>query len=385
MLLAALVLAACRGDDGAPTSRGGEAMAVWMVSAEPLLDIGVEDGEEPYLLHEVTSATRLDDGRVVVANDGSKELRFFDDEGTFLFAAGRSGEGPGEYLILDRVRAEHPDTLLVFDTYQQRISLVSASDGSYLGAHPLPEQQAFPFDEWVHGRTILDSPLDPSARGVVASALDALRPFEGAQHRYARVTEEGHLWVTDAKAPSPGMPTEWRIHDLEGRPIATLRTPPDLHVLDEGPDWLLGRWRDALDIEHVRLYALSDASGGPVGDPARLAAVAEAFEGAPPASTRVAHEDAGISVETLRTMAMSEEIFFSEHYHYTASIDSLREANPRFQLPDGVDVTPLWVEDRGWMVLASERGTANTCFISYGFVRIIGRLPGEIACWAATP
>ncbi len=383
---AGLALAACGdGDDGTVGDGAAEMVAAWTLSTEPLLDIGVQEGDEPYLLHEVSSATRLDDGRVVVANDGSKELRFYDESGVFLVAAGRQGEGPGEYRILDRVRAVHPDTLLVFDTYQQRISLVDPADGSYLGARPMPEEQAFPFDEWVWGRTIVDSPLDPTDRAVVATALDALPSLDRVGHRYGRVTREGHLWVTDARAPAPGTSVEWRIHDLEGRPVATLTTPADTRVLDSGPDWLLGRWRDELGVEHVRLYALSDGSGSAVGEPTRLAAAVAASDGVPPSFARVAREEAGLPLETLRTMAMSEEIFFSQNYHYTASLDSLRSANPRFEIPDGVDVTPLWVEDNGWMVLASEEGSATTCFISYGVVRIIGQLPGGIACWATGP
>ena len=81
------------------------------------------------------------------------------------------------------------------------------------------------------------------------------------------------------------------------------------------------------------------------------------------------------------TMAISEEIFYSENFHYTLSVDSLRRANPRFQVPDAVELLPLWVEDNGWMYMAVETEVDATCFISYGFARLMGRSPGEIVCW----
>ena len=33
-------------------------------------------------------------------------------------------------------------------------------------------------------------------------------------------------------------------------------TPADLSVIEIGADYLLGTWRDELDVEHVQLYEL---------------------------------------------------------------------------------------------------------------------------------
>ena len=53
----------------------------WQVSTEPAVSIGTLEGEEPYLLHRVQDALILPDGRIVVANSGSNELRVFDASG----------------------------------------------------------------------------------------------------------------------------------------------------------------------------------------------------------------------------------------------------------------------------------------------------------------
>ena len=55
----------------------------YRVSDEPRLQIGsANDGESA--LYRVTAAVRLRDGRIVVANAGTRELKFFDSSGVHL-------------------------------------------------------------------------------------------------------------------------------------------------------------------------------------------------------------------------------------------------------------------------------------------------------------
>src|SRR5690606_40048854 len=68
----------------------------WRISGTPLLDIGAGDSEEN-TLYQVRGAYRLQDGRVVVADAGSLQLRYFDVAGALDAVIGRSGEGPGEF------------------------------------------------------------------------------------------------------------------------------------------------------------------------------------------------------------------------------------------------------------------------------------------------
>lgn len=67
------------------------------VDSSPLLTIGSDEADDAYQLHRVSDALQLPDGRVVVSNAGSNELRVFDRDGRFLTRVGRAGSGPGEF------------------------------------------------------------------------------------------------------------------------------------------------------------------------------------------------------------------------------------------------------------------------------------------------
>ena len=69
----------------------------WRFGAQPSLSIGSVDSGEADELFEVADATRLADGRIVIANSGSRELRVFNADGSHAGTWGRRGEGPGEF------------------------------------------------------------------------------------------------------------------------------------------------------------------------------------------------------------------------------------------------------------------------------------------------
>lgn len=95
----------------------------WRVDSVPSVTIGDLEGEDPYLLHQVRDATRLSDGRIVVANRGSQELRVFDASGVHLATWGRRGEGPGEFSSLLAVAAWPGDSLIAWYSQQDRLSV----------------------------------------------------------------------------------------------------------------------------------------------------------------------------------------------------------------------------------------------------------------------
>ena len=95
----------------------------WEVSAEPRVSIGAALGEADYQLYEVGDATRLADGRIVVANGGSNELLVFDPAGSYLDAWASQGEGPGEFLSLATVHRWAGDSLVAADSEQGRVSI----------------------------------------------------------------------------------------------------------------------------------------------------------------------------------------------------------------------------------------------------------------------
>ena len=85
----------------------------WSLSEEPTVVIGGTDEREAYLLHRIFGATRLGDGRIVVANGSSLELKYYDPEGRHLFDAGGQGEGPGEFRTFGGFTRLPGDSVLV--------------------------------------------------------------------------------------------------------------------------------------------------------------------------------------------------------------------------------------------------------------------------------
>ena len=51
----------------------------------------------------------------------------------------------------------------------------------------------------------------------------------------------------------------WDVFDPDSRWITTLTLPLSLEMSDIGEDYILGVWKDDLDVEYVRMYALDRA------------------------------------------------------------------------------------------------------------------------------
>ena len=102
----------------------------WRIGRQPEVSIGVLEGDEPHMLFFVRDATRLTDGRIVVANGGSAELRFFDSNGSHLGTRGGRGEGPGEFRELGNVAPWPGDSLVAWFAPGWRISVFDG-DGNY--------------------------------------------------------------------------------------------------------------------------------------------------------------------------------------------------------------------------------------------------------------
>ena len=136
----ALATAAC-GDQGATFELGSEARDSagvsivesarppdgsrlgWRVDSVPSVSIGALEGEDPYLLHQVRDALTLPDGRIVVANRGSHQLRVFDASGIHMETWGRRGEGPGEFNSLLEVAHWPGDSLIAWYSQNDRLSV----------------------------------------------------------------------------------------------------------------------------------------------------------------------------------------------------------------------------------------------------------------------
>ena len=94
----------------------------WHTSRDPTLRIG--RGDDPNAeFFRVKAALRLANELIVVANYQTRELRFFDADGSFLRVAGGVGEGPGEFSGLDTLVRFGHDSLVAYDPILRRLSI----------------------------------------------------------------------------------------------------------------------------------------------------------------------------------------------------------------------------------------------------------------------
>lgn len=169
-----LPLAACGGADAAQSAvvrdsagiqivenRGGTwgKDGGWRLSDEPALQIGVAEGDPDYQMDRVRAALRLGDGRIVVANAGNQQIRWYDANGRLVSTAGRQGGGPGEFQGLTTLRRLPGDTLLAYDVSAFRLSWFDAS-GKFVRSAPLQPIGTVPprfVDRFADGSLLLSS------------------------------------------------------------------------------------------------------------------------------------------------------------------------------------------------------------------------------------
>ena len=120
------------------------AETAWRIADAPSLDIGVFEGDPEYQLFRVRGAVRLTDGRVVVANAGTEELRYFGPDGTFERATGSEGGGPGEFKQLAILRRGPADSVITYDFSNRRVSLFDPA-GDFARAFTVEASQGFAF------------------------------------------------------------------------------------------------------------------------------------------------------------------------------------------------------------------------------------------------
>lgn len=109
----------------------------WQISAEPVLEIGPREDDDPrYDFLRVFGGSVLPDGGVVVVASASREIRVFDADGQWVRTIGRDGEGPGE-LRGPGMMTRAGDTLYVPDGQLGRLNAF-LTDGTFLGSWRYP-------------------------------------------------------------------------------------------------------------------------------------------------------------------------------------------------------------------------------------------------------
>lgn len=115
-----------------------------ILADEPLVRIGVLDGQLEYIFGEVTGAVRLEDGSVVVADEQSNDVRRYDASGRHVWTSGRAGKGPGEYGGLRLLRGCPGAAITVFDWQMDRITELD-QDGDVTDTRALNVSGANPY------------------------------------------------------------------------------------------------------------------------------------------------------------------------------------------------------------------------------------------------
>lgn len=112
-------------------------------ATEPLLSIGVLEGDPLHELFNVRGAIRLEDGSVVAMVQGHYEIRRYGPDGRHLWSVGRAGEGPLEFQLPSLLPScSADDRIVVYDNLHYRVSIID-NDGDLVddyrlefGEHP---------------------------------------------------------------------------------------------------------------------------------------------------------------------------------------------------------------------------------------------------------
>jgi len=369
-------LAACGTERGDSARTGSTEAEAWTLSLEPTLSIGVLEGDDAYQLHVATSSRRLSDGRIAVVNGGTSEVRFFSAEGEYIGAFGGEGSGPGEFRQATHLHLAEDDRLRVWDQRLLRYSF-HRTDGTHLSVEGLQfdtSVEPYPADVWYYRRHLIDSPVSATSRAPIAAAVAKLPAFDSTRAvRYVWVTEQGRLWTSEEELPAD-TPVEISVWSLEGEPVATVTVPAQFELHDIGPDYLLGRWFDDLDVNYVREYSIDKPAGSARGPGlSELRALEDAsveyVVGEVPAETSVA------LASLFKNMASKQEINYSTAMSYTADLGQLE-----MEIPTGIRVDFIEATPRGWTGVVTDTATGAHCVLSYGNNTPMGWQGGRLIC-----
>ena len=192
-------------DNTGPKWGGAEA---WTVVDTAVLDIGGNDADPLYDLGQVGSAARLADGQIVVANGATSEIRYYGADGRHLATSGGKGSGPGEYQSISGMMTGPGDSLLVFDVFARRITVLT-SDGKVGRTFSLGGQSGMTLP--TDGRMSLAIPAGWFSGGSVLGVVQGFRindPRSGSYRdtvAYLRYAADGAAQDTVARLPGVEM------------------------------------------------------------------------------------------------------------------------------------------------------------------------------------
>jgi hypothetical protein len=314
-------------ENGAPTS---STPVVWRLSEPPDAEIGALESEPSHQFTEVVDALLLSDGRIVIGDRGTRELRFFDRDGDHLLTVGRSGQGPGEFRRLHSIDRIRGDTLVVSEWPVGTLAWFD-SDGTYLWNTRLG-----PYWPGLAGWTLFDGSL-----------LADVYPHSG----YGGEIE---IWAGTGQEQS-FRPTGWIVRaSRDGESVDTLRSV-------EGEEWFkVGRPGAGLAL-HPKPFALTTAVSSSrdriyVGGTGRHEIEVLRFDGT--LERLIRWEDAGVPVSGSDRETFNELVLASRrpnvrpYYERWFAEVTFPPEKPAFQVLATDSAERLWV--RVWAAADSE-------------------------------
>lgn len=255
----------------APEWREGEE---WQLDSLPYLEASGAGPE--YEFDRVADATMLEDGRLVVLDAGTHQVRFFGSEGQFLTRMGQEGEGPGDFQRLTNVSAFRGDSVLVFDYWLRRASILDetgslqrvqtfAPEFQLQELHPLRDDTlaavAWSLEEFAdvegpyRGRYLILRTIADGAVLDTVAVIDGWNGYKidredgGYRDAAPLFILDGHVATNDSIMVM-GSAERMEFHRY------SVTTPARFTVLEVGEDYVLGVRRDSLDVEHLQALRL---------------------------------------------------------------------------------------------------------------------------------
>lgn len=101
-----------------------------VLNPEPFVQLGVMEGNPDQEFGRIYTAAYLVPDKILVVDSQARLFSIFSLEGDLIDRFGGQGSGPGEFGLLGRVDVLRPDTILVWDRRNRRISAIPTAGGT---------------------------------------------------------------------------------------------------------------------------------------------------------------------------------------------------------------------------------------------------------------
>ena len=155
----ALALGGCADPptDGPPAFQARDSAGIRLVDADwgqmgarldtielttPTTRIGVAEGDPQFEFDRIVTVFPLGGGRLAVADGGSLSIRVFDENGIFVTAFGRAGEGPGEFRRISDAFEYRGDSIAVFEGRGRSVTIFDVQGDALRAFTPRPDDES---------------------------------------------------------------------------------------------------------------------------------------------------------------------------------------------------------------------------------------------------